>query len=93
MMAIDASFFLEILQVYEVQEGPRVSSRMAHLVDHAGRKSAHHAILRDLVMLENQIPRFVLKKVLKFKLPALECAKDKLLSMFMGLCKELSHSR
>ncbi|PRQ32446.1 hypothetical protein RchiOBHm_Chr5g0046471 [Rosa chinensis] len=90
MMAIDASFFLEILQVYEVQEGPRVSSRMAHLVDHAGRKSAHHAILRDLVMLENQIPRFVLKKVLKFKLPALECAKDKLLSMFMGLCKELS---
>ncbi|PRQ32397.1 hypothetical protein RchiOBHm_Chr5g0045921 [Rosa chinensis] len=90
MMAIDASFFLEILQVYEVQEGPRVSSRMAHLVDHAGRKSAHHAILRDLVMLENQIPRFVLKKVLKFKLPALECAKDMLLSMFMGLCNELS---
>ncbi|KAK9923042.1 hypothetical protein M0R45_031477 [Rubus argutus] len=92
MMAIDASFFLEILQVYAVQAGKtstRVSSRMAHLVDHAGRKSAHHAILRDMVMLENQIPLFVLRKVLEFQFPSLECADDMLLSMLMGLCKEL----
>lgn len=93
MMAIDASFFLEILQVYAVQEGKtltRVSSRMAHLVDYAGRKSAHHTILRDFVMLENQIPLFVLRKVLEFQFPTLECADDMLLSMLMGLCKELS---
>jgi hypothetical protein len=37
----------------------RVSSRMSHLVDYAGRKSGHNAILRDMVMLENQIPLFV----------------------------------
>ncbi|KAM5550089.1 putative UPF0481 protein [Rosa sericea] len=93
MMAIDASFFLEILQVYAVQEGnnlTRVSSRMAHLVDYARRKSAHHAILRDLVMLENQIPLLVLREVLAFQLPTLECADNMLLSMFMGLCKVLS---
>ncbi|XP_050384613.1 putative UPF0481 protein At3g02645 [Argentina anserina] len=94
MMAIDASFFLEILQVYAVQEGKtlmRVSSRMAHLVDYAGRKSAHHTILRDLVMLENQIPMFVLRKVMEFQFPTLECSDDMLLlSMLMGLCKELS---
>ncbi|PRQ22567.1 hypothetical protein RchiOBHm_Chr6g0251731 [Rosa chinensis] len=93
MMAIDASFFFEILQVYVVQEGntsTRVSSRMAHLVDYAGRKSAHHAILRDLVMLENQMPLFVLREVLAFQLPTLECTDNMLLSMFMGLCKELS---
>ncbi|PRQ50524.1 hypothetical protein RchiOBHm_Chr2g0134191 [Rosa chinensis] len=93
MMVIDASFLLEILRVYAVQDGKtlmRVFSRMAHLVDHAGRKSAHHAILRDLVMLENQIPLFVLRKVLEFQFPTLECADNMLLSMFMGLCKELS---
>ncbi|PRQ50528.1 hypothetical protein RchiOBHm_Chr2g0134241 [Rosa chinensis] len=93
MMAIDASFFLEILQVYAVQDGKtltRISSRMAHLVDHAGKKSAHHAILRDLVKLENQIPLFVLRKVLEFQFPTLKCSDEMLLSMFMGLCKELS---
>lgn len=31
-----------------------------------GRKSAHEAILRDLVMLENQIPMFLLTKLLEF---------------------------
>jgi hypothetical protein len=62
MMAIDASFLLEFLQIYAVKEGivfTRVSSRMSHLVDYAGRKSSHNAILRDMVMLENQIPLFV----------------------------------
>ncbi|KAB1218754.1 hypothetical protein CJ030_MR3G026634 [Morella rubra] len=52
MMAIDASFLLEFLQVYAVQEGKtltRVSSRMSHLVDYAGTKSAHNAFLRDMV--------------------------------------------
>ncbi|KAK9923037.1 hypothetical protein M0R45_031472 [Rubus argutus] len=72
MMAIDASFFLKILQVHAVQEGrtmTKVFSRMAHLVDHAGRKSAHHAILRDMVMLENQIPLFVLRKSVEISVP------------------------
>ncbi|KAK9923044.1 hypothetical protein M0R45_031479 [Rubus argutus] len=96
MMAIDASFFLKILQVHAVQEGrtmTKVFSRMAHLVDHAGRKSAHHAILRDMVMLENQIPLFVLRKSVEFQFPSLECVDDMLLSMLMGLCKELCPSR
>uniref|UniRef100_F6HIX2 Uncharacterized protein n=1 Tax=Vitis vinifera TaxID=29760 RepID=F6HIX2_VITVI len=51
MMAIDASFLLEFLQVYAIKAGrvlTRVSSRMSHLVDYAGTKSAHNAILRDM---------------------------------------------
>ncbi|KAJ9685091.1 hypothetical protein PVL29_017210 [Vitis rotundifolia] len=51
MMAIDASFMLEFLQVYAIKAGrvlTRVSSRMSHLVDYAGTKSAHNAILRDM---------------------------------------------
>lgn len=93
MMAIDASFLLEFLQIYAIKEGrvlSRVSSRMSHLVDYAGRKSAHNAILRDMVMLENQIPLFVLRKMLEFQFSSLESAEDMLLSMLIGLCKELS---
>ncbi|OMP01470.1 hypothetical protein COLO4_11836 [Corchorus olitorius] len=93
IMAIDASFLLEFLQIYAMKEGKlltRVSSRMSHLVDYAGRKSAHNAILRDLIMLENQIPLFVLRKVLEVQFPSLDEADDLLLSMLIGLCKELS---
>lgn len=67
MMAIDSCFMLEFLDTYAINKKvkiiSRVSSRMSHLVDHEGRKSAHNAILRDMVMLENQIPLFVLGKV------------------------------
>lgn len=93
MMAVDASFMLEFLQVYAIQEGdkvPGISSRMSHLVDYAGRKSAHNAILRDIVMLENQIPLFVLQKMMEFKSSSLEAAENELLLMILGLFRELS---
>ncbi|KAI6689866.1 hypothetical protein NL676_026694 [Syzygium grande] len=93
MMAIDASFLLEFLQVYAIKEGKilsRVSSRMSHLVDYAGRKSAHNVILRDIVMLENQIPLFILRKMLEFQFASLDEADDMLLVMLMGFYKEVS---
>ena len=96
MMAIDASFLLEFLQVYAMKEG-RIpsgglssSSRMSHLVDCSGRKSAHNAILRDMVMLENQIPLFVLRKMLEFQYSSLEAADDMLYAMLVGFSKDLS---
>lgn len=93
MMAVDALFLLEFLQVFAMQEGAkvqRVSSSMSHLVDYAGKKSAHNAILRDIVMLENQIPLFVLRKMLEFKFSSLEAADEMLILMFIGLFKEIS---
>ncbi|KAL3567759.1 hypothetical protein D5086_030410 [Populus alba] len=93
MMALDASFLLEFLQIYSVKENEvlsRVSLRMTHLLDYSKRKSAHYVILRDIVMMENQIPLFVLRKVLKFLLMSAESADDMLISMLLGLCKELS---
>ncbi|KAF5179460.1 putative transmembrane protein [Thalictrum thalictroides] len=92
MMAVDLSFLLEYLQTYVIKEGKRltrVSSRMSHLVDSAGRKSAHNAILRDIVMLENQVPLFVLRKILEFEHSSLELADELLFSMLIGLCREL----
>ncbi|CAN4098423.1 unnamed protein product [Withania somnifera] len=93
MMAVDASFLLEFLQIYSIREGKvltSVSLRMSHLVDVAGRKSTHNAILRDIIMLENQIPLFLLRKMLEFQFLSLEFADNMLLSMLMGFCNELS---
>ncbi|CAK9150145.1 unnamed protein product [Ilex paraguariensis] len=92
-MAVDASFLLEFLQIFPFKQGKeptRVSSRMSHLVDVAGRKSAHNAILRDIVMLENQIPLFLLRKMLEIQFSSMELANNMLVSMLMGLCEELS---
>ncbi|KAL5177028.1 putative UPF0481 protein [Glycine soja] len=61
MMVIDASFLLEFLQVYSIQDGamiPRVSSRMSHLMDYAGRKIAHNEILKDIV-IEKDYPEII----------------------------------
>lgn len=97
MMVVDVSFLLEFLHIYAVKsEGRilrRVTSRMSHLIDFAGRKSAHNAILRDTIMLENQIPLFILRKMLEFQFSSLELADDMLLSMLVGLCKVLSPFR
>ncbi|KAJ6348372.1 hypothetical protein OIU76_004776 [Salix suchowensis] len=93
MMALDVSFLLEFLQIYSVKETKllsRVPSRMSHLLDYSKNKSAHHAILRDMVMLENQVPQFILRKVLEFQYLSAELADDILLSMVIGLAKELS---
>ena len=63
---------------------------MSHLMDYAGRKIAHNEILKDIVMPENQLPLFVLRKMLEFKFSSLELADDMLLSMLIWLFKELS---
>ncbi|KAL9463024.1 hypothetical protein AB3S75_000936 [Citrus x aurantiifolia] len=94
MMAIDASFLLEFLQIYTIEEDKLTttySSRsMSHLLDSAGTKAAHNAILGDVVMLENQIPLFVLRKIVEVQYSSLELADDMLQAMLMGFCEELS---
>ena len=93
MMAIDASFLLEFLQIYAVKEAKLSatfsSTSMPHLLDYAGTKAAHTTILRDMVMLENQIPLFVLRKMLEVQYSSLESADDMLQAMLMGFCEEL----
>ncbi|CAI9786931.1 unnamed protein product [Fraxinus pennsylvanica] len=93
MMVVDASFLFEFLQVCAVGKGKvptNVPSRMSHLVELAANKAANNAIFRDLIMLENQIPLFVLRELLEFQFSSLELADDWLLSMLIGLSKDLS---
>ncbi|KAF0904968.1 hypothetical protein E2562_039212 [Oryza meyeriana var. granulata] len=97
MMVVDGAFLLEFLQIFAAAEDGgggkpalrRVSSRMAHLVDFAGRKSAHNLILRDMLMLENQMPLFLLRKILEPQCSSAEEAGELLGRMVTGLMKEL----
>ncbi|PWZ06129.1 putative UPF0481 protein [Zea mays] len=66
-----------------------VSSRMQHLVDYAGRKSAHSLILRDMLMLENQVPLFLLRRILEPQCASPGEAGELLPRMVTGLMKEL----
>ncbi|XP_038713336.1 putative UPF0481 protein At3g02645 [Tripterygium wilfordii] len=94
MMVVDGSFLLEILHVYAAKEGKvvltRTPSKLSHLVGKAGRASGYNAILRDMVMLENQIPLFVIRKLAEVQLSSLEMADDTLRPMLTGLCNDLS---
>ncbi|CAN6208486.1 unnamed protein product [Urochloa humidicola] len=104
MMLVDGAFLLEFLQIYaaaaandgDVAAGDgsgkalrRVPSRMAHLVDFAGRKSAHNLILRDMLMLENQVPLFLLRRILEPQCGGGGDAGELLARMVTGLMREL----
>ncbi|XP_047942580.1 putative UPF0481 protein At3g02645 [Salvia hispanica] len=75
MVAVDSCFLLDFLQ--------RKTG--------SGRKTGlHDAILRDIVMLENQIPLFSLKKTLAFISGSTDGVDDRLYAMAVGLCTDSS---
>lgn len=81
IMAIDSSFLIEFLKVYYS------FGKVETLINRAG----HNEILRDIMMIENQIPLFVLRKTLEVQLESTEAAADDLLlSILTGLCRDLS---
>ncbi|KAL0429757.1 UNVERIFIED_CONTAM: hypothetical protein Sradi_0601700 [Sesamum radiatum] len=95
MMAVDASFLFEFLQVCAVKLDKEtrnnvVSSRLSYLIGLAGNKAAHNAILKDISMLENQIPLFVLRKLMELQFSSSEEADETLFRMLTRLCEELS---
>ncbi|KAI3766206.1 hypothetical protein L2E82_16258 [Cichorium intybus] len=96
VLAVDVAFLLEFLHVYSIEEEGRtfqkVTSSMSHLVDASGKKLSHMSILRDLVMVENQIPLFLMKTMVEHQLRNDEnkSVGEKLKTMLMGLYHELS---
>ncbi|KAL0342145.1 UNVERIFIED_CONTAM: hypothetical protein Scaly_1877100 [Sesamum calycinum] len=90
MMAVDVSFLFEFFEVCGVRKGKiltKVPSRLAHLISLSGHKTAHNAILRDIMMLENQIPLFVIEMLLKFQFSSPE---EVLFDMLMELSEKVS---
>ncbi|XP_023733601.1 putative UPF0481 protein At3g02645 [Lactuca sativa] len=98
ILAVDMAFLLEFLRVYSVKEQARSSvenctSSVSHLVDTSGSsKMSQMAILRDLVMVENQIPLFLMKTMVENQIRDDEnkSAAETLKSMLMGLYHEVS---
>ncbi|GKA12503.1 putative UPF0481 protein [Tanacetum coccineum] len=69
----------------------KVTSAMSHLVDVTGKKLSHMAILRDLIMVENQIPLFLVRTMLEHQYRNTNKSADETLkSMLIGLYHELS---
>ncbi|KAI3684335.1 hypothetical protein L6452_33558 [Arctium lappa] len=95
MMALDVSFLIGFLDAYAIEKGSltRSTSTMSRLDDFPCRRFVHDGILRDIVMLENQIPSFLLEKMLEFQFHCLESAKKSITSMLVGFCKEISPIR
>ncbi|PWA67026.1 hypothetical protein CTI12_AA322170 [Artemisia annua] len=98
MMTVDMAFLLEFLEVYNIKDERRMlkknNSGMSHVVNVTGKKLSHMVILRDLVMVENQLPMFLITKMLEYQNTNAELqdnyAEEKLKKMLMGLYHELS---
>ncbi|GLJ35896.1 hypothetical protein SUGI_0720300 [Cryptomeria japonica] len=96
LMALDASFVLECLQFYVIQANQgftEVSSEVKQLgrvLDPSGRSTTHNAIMRDLMMLENQLPLFLLRKLLEMQLGSHDKAEERFCNLVSLACEELS---
>ncbi|KAL3633102.1 hypothetical protein CASFOL_026086 [Castilleja foliolosa] len=90
MMAVDACFLFEFFQVCGVKKGKVLTKTPSRLIALSGNKTAHNAILRDIVMLENQIPMFVIRMLLEFQFSSLDLADQLLVDMLIGLSNEVS---
>lgn len=102
MMAIDVSFLLEFLQTLSKNDSNQqqqralqrmIPSRMSHLVDPSRRTSSRSMLLRDVVMLENQVPLFLLQKAIESRCSAAAAAQSVLSSMLVGFFQEVSTFR
>ncbi|CAL9114698.1 unnamed protein product [Musa textilis] len=93
MMALDISFLLEFLQIIATSKGKmvgRAPSRMSHLVGLDRRTSAYNMLLCDALMLENQIPLFLLQKALEMQCSSSQIAAQISSSMLIGFLIEVS---
>ncbi|KAI6695916.1 hypothetical protein NL676_023626 [Syzygium grande] len=65
IMTFDALFFFDLLCRHCIgNQTLKLSPYLGALADHLGKKLAKDAILRDVMMLENQIPIFFMEKML-----------------------------
>ncbi|GER39322.1 hypothetical protein STAS_15929 [Striga asiatica] len=80
MMAIDSCFLLEFLEAF----ARKMPSRTLWLRDITGRKSGHDAIVRDILMLENQVPLSLLKKIMAFQSATSAVALHSILTDFFN---------
>ncbi|OWM87913.1 hypothetical protein CDL15_Pgr000330 [Punica granatum] len=91
-MAIDGLFLFDFLCRNGIDKDfLKSSEHLKFLVDSRGRKLAEDAIMRDAMMLENQIPIFVLEKLLTLECPGnWKIVKEIFPQILVGFCERLS---
>jgi len=93
IMALDAAFLLECLQFYArhaEQSSDADVKQMGRVLHHSGTSAAHNSVLRDLMMLENQLPLFLLQKLLELQKCSKAEAEETLCRLVSLVCEELS---
>lgn len=93
LMALDAAFLLECLQFYVRQADENSDAdvkQLGQVLDPKGTSAAHNSIVRDLMMLENQLPLFLLQKLLELQLGSETKAVERLCTLLRLVCEEFS---
>ncbi|OWM87916.1 putative UPF0481 protein At3g02645 [Punica granatum] len=91
-MAVDGLFLFDFLCRNGIKKDfLKSSEHLKFLADSTGRKLAEDAIMRDPMMLENQIPIFVLEKLLTLECPGnWKIVKEIFPQILVGFCERLS---
>ncbi|XP_062084139.1 putative UPF0481 protein At3g02645 [Humulus lupulus] len=93
IMALDGLFLLDLLCCYGgiEKEDDVYKTYLSELMnDSSGRRMAQERILREAMMLENQIPILVLWAILIIELSDFEMVRELLPKILVGFCKHVS---
>ena len=63
---------------------------LGRVLDLSGTSAAHNSIVRDLMMLENQLPLFLLQKLLELQMGSKVKADERLSRLLRLVCQEFS---
>jgi len=93
IMALDAVFLFQCLQFYvrhADQSFHLEVKSLGRVLDLTGTSAFYSSILRDLMMLENQMPLFLMKKLLELELGCEAKAEERLSRLLCLMVQELS---
>ncbi|PON55198.1 hypothetical protein TorRG33x02_300210 [Trema orientale] len=96
IMAVDGLFLFDLLSYYVIRRNALAnatlanSSVLSHLVESASRILAKEATLREVMMLENQIPILALKTILIVETMEFEFVSKLLPEILVGFCQFVS---
>ncbi|XP_062085202.1 putative UPF0481 protein At3g02645 [Humulus lupulus] len=91
IMAIDGLFLFDLLCCYGIKKEDYLYSRfLSHVMDYSGRRLAKDRTLREVMMLENQIPFSVLRTILFIESSKFEMVSEVLPKVLVGFCQYVS---
>ncbi|GMN35446.1 hypothetical protein TIFTF001_045020 [Ficus carica] len=91
VMAVDGLFLFDLLCCYGISKDALLNSdSLSHLACSAERRLAHESILQEAMMLENQIPLFVMKVLLIVECSQLTTVRDLFPNILVDFCKFFS---